>query len=581
MNQRGFIQVPILIAIIVGVLVLGGAYVTVKRFSQPIGQLSVPSSVEKSPQQNTASNTAPAINAVPIVNANSLFGTMIAFNINEAAMDMSDAIQGGWTEFRKDDTAYKKLLSNLKKLIQDRTKLVKATGFSPDRGSFGYFTWNVIEPQKGQFDWGLTDMYTQGASNAGVKISAVIQPFASWDQKGVQTNKGALDFAYYDYKAGPPNDLVEYENFLTKTVERYKGKVSVWEIANEPDSPDGGYQNNPKAYFNLLKISSETIRKADPSAKVVNGGASGFANTNNGEKNFWTNFFELGGGQYIDYFNLHYNIERSQSAKLDSAAFEEDLKIYNNLMDKNGGRKPLYLTEFGIYSGAPSEPAPMAGGPTQEPGQTQTNLLTQPPQSGPSPNQSPSSGKCGDGICDAFEKANPNACPQDCGGSALSGSPGQYQSQPPQGQAPNKNIQPNQGGVLPKLSENAQAVLYFKDSVLAFANGAKVVFIDLVGPDNSIVGSSMAFNTDGQPRLFLTALKTVNQKLAGFSKVEKIANGQYKFTIGNKIIYALWSGNLPTAISGQVKVTNLIGEEKLMNVQEIKFSNQNPVLVKI
>ena len=68
MNQKGFIQIPILIAIIVGVLVLGGAYVAVKHFSQPIGQLSVPSSVEKSPQQDVASNTAPVSNATSPVN---------------------------------------------------------------------------------------------------------------------------------------------------------------------------------------------------------------------------------------------------------------------------------------------------------------------------------------------------------------------------------------------------------------------------------------------------------------------------------------------------------------------------------
>ena len=68
MNQKGFIQIPILIAIIVGVLVLGGAYVAVKRFSQPTGQLSVPTSVEQSPQQNTASGTTPVASAIPTVN---------------------------------------------------------------------------------------------------------------------------------------------------------------------------------------------------------------------------------------------------------------------------------------------------------------------------------------------------------------------------------------------------------------------------------------------------------------------------------------------------------------------------------
>ena len=63
MNQKGFIQIPILIAIIVGVLVLGSAYVAVKHFSQPVGQLSIPTSVEQSPQQNAISNTVSVPNA--------------------------------------------------------------------------------------------------------------------------------------------------------------------------------------------------------------------------------------------------------------------------------------------------------------------------------------------------------------------------------------------------------------------------------------------------------------------------------------------------------------------------------------
>ena len=56
MNQKGFIQIPILIAIIVGVLVLGGAYVAVKHFSQPVGQLSIPTSVEQSPPSGQSPN---------------------------------------------------------------------------------------------------------------------------------------------------------------------------------------------------------------------------------------------------------------------------------------------------------------------------------------------------------------------------------------------------------------------------------------------------------------------------------------------------------------------------------------------
>jgi len=322
--------------------------------------------------KNAKNQSSGIVNSAnPTATAKSPFGTMIAFNISDAVNglpDKSDALKNGWTEFKKDNSGYQTLLANLQKIIQDRTKLVKTTGFALDRGSFGYFTWNVIEPQKGQFDWDLTDIYIKGAANANVKISAVIQPFASWDQKNTQANANCkmLDAAYYDYKAGAPNDMAEYENFLTKTVERYKDNVAVWEIGNENDAQCGVYQDNPQGYFDLLKISSQTIKKVDPQAKVTNGGASGGPSLGPGADsvgNFWTKFFALGGGQFIDYFNFHYNTERSQNAKLDSATFEKDLNFFNDLMDKNGGKKPLYLTEFGIYSGLP---AGEAGTPSEQ-----------------------------------------------------------------------------------------------------------------------------------------------------------------------------------------------------------------------
>jgi hypothetical protein len=542
MKKSLIIGIVILILIIIGSL---GAYFIFQKSPSPASPANVPA------------------------NTKSLFGIIGAFTINDAAMStpgMLDTIQKGWTEFRKDDSAYQNLKSNLKKLIQDRTKLVKSTGFSLDRGSFGYFTWNIIEPQKGQFDWDLTDIYVEGEMNAGIKIFAVIQPFAGWDQKNTLplANCNALDFAYYDYKAGPPNNLAEYKNFLTKTVERYKNKVAVWEIGNEYDGRCGGYENNPEEYFNLVKISSETIKKVDPKAKVTNGGALEFSDSS--IRNFWAKFFQLGGSQYLDYFNVHYNIERSLNAKLNPAAFQEVLTFFNNLMEKTGGKKPLYLTEFGIYSGSPS--SQQSGQPAQGPGHGQTNSSAQSPPLEQSSNQ-PLNGKCGDGICDDFEKQNPNACPQDCGGSPPSGNQEQPSGQPVQGQA------------LRNLSENDQATLYFKDSILAFANGVKTIFIDLIGPDNNMVGSSMAFNIDNQPRLFLTTLKTIASKIGGFSKVKKIVSDQYKFTVGNKTIYALWSGTLPNEISGQVKVTDINGKEQIMDAATIKLNVDQPVFIEL
>ena len=529
------LTVPIIISILVVIGGIGAYFIF-----QKLSLLQSPTPLKQSSQQNIAS---------------SLFGIMLGFSINDAAMEtpgILDAIkQKGWTEFKKDNLAYQNLLKNLKKSIQSRAKLVKASGFSIDREIVGYFTWNVIEPQKGQFDWELTDIYIKVASDAGIKISAVIQPFAGWDQKNTQTNKDALDFAYYDYKAGPPKDIAEYQNFLTKMVERYKDKVAIWEIDNEPENPGSGYQNNPEEYFDLVKITSKTLKKADPKAKVTNGGAMPIVGMRESDsfKTFWTKFFALGGGQYLNYFNVHYNIERSPDAKLDPATFEKNLMAFNNLMDKNDDRKPLYLTEFGIYSGSPS-----------------SQPIGQPVQGQPSIG---GGGRCGDNICDDFEKQNPNACPQDCGTNI------QQTTQQPQLEKPILNQSS------PNESQTSQATLYFKDSVIAFANGAKTVFIDLIGLDNNMIGSSMAFNTDNQPRLFLTTLKMIDSKIGGFSKVEKIASGQYKFTVGSKTIYALWSGTLPDEILGQVRVTDIKEQERIMDVAGIKLSADQPVFIEL
>ena len=224
-----------------------------------------------------------------------LFGSILAYNINDAAMNamIVKNIQNGWSEFRKDTVSYQALKNSIGLVSQERAALIKKADFSVDKEIAAYFTWNVIEPEKGQYDWELTDLVVQAAGESGIELTAVVQPFTVWDQKNIQATSEckALDFAYYDYKAGTPNDWSEYENFLTKLVERYKGRVTYWEIGNEVEGNCGGFENNAKDYVKLLKISFETIKKADPQAKVLNGGALEVVGIREAvaNKNFWKN----------------------------------------------------------------------------------------------------------------------------------------------------------------------------------------------------------------------------------------------------------------------------------------------------
>ena len=66
----------------------------------------------------------------------------------------------------------------------------------------------------------------------------------------------------------PPDDLSLWDNYLTRTVKRYKGKVKYWEIWNEPDiSPV--LKHKPELYFKLLKRNYKQIKEIDPKAEVI------------------------------------------------------------------------------------------------------------------------------------------------------------------------------------------------------------------------------------------------------------------------------------------------------------------------
>ncbi|OGY79355.1 MAG: hypothetical protein A3B74_00735 [Candidatus Kerfeldbacteria bacterium RIFCSPHIGHO2_02_FULL_42_14] len=69
-------------------------------------------------------------------------------------------------------------------------------------------------------------------------------------------------------------DLSEWEEFVTTVVRRYGKDVAVWEVWNEPDSPDFLVPNTAAAYIPILNVASKVIRKYDPHARILNGGLS-------------------------------------------------------------------------------------------------------------------------------------------------------------------------------------------------------------------------------------------------------------------------------------------------------------------
>ncbi|MBI5793514.1 beta-galactosidase [Candidatus Uhrbacteria bacterium] len=454
-----------------------------------------------------------------------LFASMLAFNSNdglEGRPDRQELLLDGWSALRADEDAVRAYFTTLKNAFVVNAKLVEETGFSSNRDVVGAFVWNVIEPEKGVYDWSLPDATMQAAGEANIVMSAVIQPFASWDQdvdpEAYKENCKAIDFGYYDFQAGNGvTDVDAYKTFLTAVVERYDGdgvddmpglttRVEAWEIGNEVEGTCGGYGGNPEGYGELLKLSYETIHAADPDALVLNGGALEVVGNGPGPKEtkkFWETFFEKGYDAYLDVFNFHYNRERAGALE-SPEDWIAHLNFFNTLMEGSQGTKPLWVTEFGTYSGTPKE-------------------------------------------------------------SAL---PGEI---------------PSQARSLPMQSSEFQASWFFRYGVIGFENGLGRMFVDLKGSDQSGIGASSLFNQgpgkDGEPRAFLTTLQAMARVLDGFDRVEEMGEGQYKFTVGEQTVYALWSGSLPLNLADKtLTVVGIDGKKTTVSAEDLDLTEDAPIL---
>jgi len=90
------------------------------------------------------------------------------------------------------------------------------------------------------------------------------------------------------------------------------------------------------------------------------------------------------------------------------------------------------------------------------------------------------------------------------------------------------------------------------------------------------------FRHDATKKPSYHTYKTMVSKLKGFSYVQKLSEGQYKFIVDNKPVYVLWSdagtGKVPSEITGIVKVTDHLGNEQTMDASSIQL-DESPVFV--
>ncbi|HSP34240.1 MAG TPA: hypothetical protein VLU46_07995 [Thermoanaerobaculia bacterium] len=138
------------------------------------------------------------------------------------------------------------------------------------------FVWSLIQSQSAQFaDLRFYDQVVADAAGENLQITAVLGYATQWNTTAPASETRPQQREHY-----PPADYDAWSRFVSFLVNRYKDRVHTWEIWNQPDvgAPpdetqpcDGFWCGSPRAYADLLNVSYDAIKAADPNATVVFG----------------------------------------------------------------------------------------------------------------------------------------------------------------------------------------------------------------------------------------------------------------------------------------------------------------------
>ncbi len=123
------------------------------------------------------------------------------------------------------------------------------------------FNWNVLEPNKGDaFQWPIYDSIVKEARNRNLAVVGVLGNSARW----ASTLSSSSDlFAACN---APPreSELPTWQNFVRRTVGRYRQDVHAWQIWANPSSSN--FRSSARNYRIVVRAGADAARESDPKA---------------------------------------------------------------------------------------------------------------------------------------------------------------------------------------------------------------------------------------------------------------------------------------------------------------------------
>ena len=204
-------------------------------------------------------------------------------------------------------------------------------------GNVDSFSWAQMEPEAGRFEWRFADLWIQQSHRHGMAVMPVLGNMFYLRDAGNQKRSKTKIPAHVMAKSkivpnpvrcgawdGVEPDMASWNRYVDQVTKRYRGRISAYEITNEPNICITG-----RAYSRYLIAAAERIRKNDPRALIVGGGVT---TDYNGESDqFLREISESGAIQLCDALSFHPYSSPQENSRFSS------IQALANLREKAAG----------------------------------------------------------------------------------------------------------------------------------------------------------------------------------------------------------------------------------------------------
>lgn len=208
--------------------------------------------------------------------------------------------------------------------------------------------WNEIEPEPGLYRWEVLQAALETCVHHDLQVVLLLDGAPAWAVKPEDA----------DNPLAPPHDVRDFGRFAEAVAAGYHSLVDIYQIWDEPNiAPHWGRAwISPQGYFNLLREAANSIRRADPEARIM---LAALAPTtadeplNRSDLWFLEELYRLGAAPYFDLVAAAgYGFDRSplDPPAPDRLNFRRPELIHALMTRYDDATKPVWITAWGWWS---------------------------------------------------------------------------------------------------------------------------------------------------------------------------------------------------------------------------------------